>query len=178
MVPTARDVAMMTRVGIGGLSLLLSSGLVAVWLIFAGTALANDRQQGWAVQFFEEDGRVFTLAMLDAQGTSSQGGSLFLACGSDGPVVFYQDRFTINDSTLEMDIHSRDEVLSVTFQVEIVPFFGHRLRLEADASRAFLWAFTVMENAAVKYRIDSQDGYFPTIGTGRIVEIFESNCAV
>lgn len=175
---TGRDKAVMSWDRIGGLRLFLSSGLVAMALAFAGTALANDRQQGWAVQFFEEDGVVFPLAMLDAIGHTTEGGSLFLACGSDGPVVFYQDRFTITDGTLDMEIHSRDEVLRVTFQVETVPYFGNRLRLEADASREFLWAFTVMENAAVRYRTESQDGYFRTIGTGRIVEIFESNCAL
>lgn len=161
-----------------GTARLLLSGSVAMSLALAESAMADDRQAGWSVQFFEEGGVVFPLAMLDAIGDTSEGSSLFLACGSEGPVVFYQDRYAITDGILDMEIHSRDEVLRVTFQVETVPYFGHRLRLEADASREFLWAFTVMENAAVRYRTESQDGYFPTIGTDRIVEIFESNCAL
>lgn len=164
---------MLKPVGRSGLLLLI--GLVALLLTLAAV-MANDRQQGWTVQFFEEGGVVFPLAMLDAQGDPAAGGSLFVACASEGPVVFYQDRFVITDGTLEMELQSRDEVLRVTFQVDTVPFFGHRLRLEADASREFLWALIVMENNAVGYRTESQTGLFPTVGTDRIAEIFELAC--
>ena len=164
---------MLKPVGRSGLLLLV--GLVALLLTLA-PAMANDRQQGWTVQFFEEGGVVFPLAMLDSIGEPSEGGSLFLACDFEGPVVFYQDRFDTTAGTLDMEIQSRDEVLSVTFQLKTVPYFGHRLRLEADASREFLWAFTVMENAAVRYRTESQDGYFPTIGTKELVNIMQENC--
>jgi thioredoxin reductase len=153
--------------------------LLGVALSIAATgAIAQNAKQGWGVQFREDtfDGVTFPIAMVTEETDSFSKASLFLACGSDGLVSFFQTGGLSFDNSVKATFRDGSATREFVFAAGDVPNLGRRLTMNASDTADLIAIFEAAGGASVAFRLDNRQGTLPSVATSAVTTIMEQHC--